>query len=158
MLGRRRQSLGGIWTFALGAAAGATAAVLLDPARGAARRARTRDQARAAARRVREEAARRARDASQRLEGRRYEAEHAHETVPDDVLVERVRAQLGKRASHAGAIEVRAENGIVILSGTIPRHELEPLLRLIPEIRGVRAVESRLEAHDGRGSAPAHPH
>jgi len=154
MLFERRRSFGGGWTFALGAIVGAFAAMLLDPARGAARRSRVRDRARSLSRQTKVEAAKRARDVRQRAAGRRYERQHADETVPDDVLVERVRAQLGKRTRHAGSIGVQALNGTVVLSGPIVRDELKPLLEMVMTIRGVRGIDNRLAPQDEAGSAP----
>lgn len=145
----RRESGSSFWSFALGAVAGAGAALLLDPNRGATRRARLRDKASAYRRQGETELRRRAKDASQRLRGKRYELEHAGETVPDDLLVERARAQLGKRVRHSGAIRVEARDGTVILSGPILRHEVEGLVEILHQVRGVKAVENRLDVHDG---------
>jgi osmotically-inducible protein OsmY len=153
LFGRRARSLG-FFTLALAALAGAALALLLDPRRGPARRARAGQKASAWARRGRILAERTARDLSHRAAGRRYELEHADETVSDDILVERVRAQIGKRASHAGALEVRASNGTVVLSGPIVRTEAEGLIRIVSKVRGVKAIDDRLELRDEAGGTP----
>jgi osmotically-inducible protein OsmY len=146
-----REERGFSWgSFALGVAAGAAAYFFLDPQRGAARRAMARDRTAAAARGAAEEARRRARRVQDRAHGLAYEAKaRAHEgEVPDDVLAERVRAQLGRPVSHPRALEVRASNGIVTLSGPILRGEVDGLVSRVSRVRGVRQVENRLEPHD----------
>jgi osmotically-inducible protein OsmY len=147
---RRARSLSASNLF-LAALLGGAVALLLDPRRGAARRASLAQKGSAWARRVRERAQRSARDLSQRAAGKRYELEHADEIVGDDVLVERVRAQLGKRASRAGALEVRASGGVVTISGPIRRDELQGLLEIVSKVRGVKAIDERLEVRDDAG-------
>jgi osmotically-inducible protein OsmY len=155
----RRRGGGFSWSafgpaFGLGALAGAAGALLLDPRRGGARRAWLRDKVASYARRGKEETERRARDMAQRAEGRRYELEHADEQVPDDLLVERVRAQLGKRVQQAHAIRVEASAGRVTLSGRILRHEVGGLIDVVKQVRGVHAIEDHLEVHDQPGNRP----
>src|SRR5919106_5270599 len=51
--------------------------------------------------------------------------------VSDQVLIERVRADLGGAVSHPRAIEVAAEHGQVTLSGPILADEVDTLLRRV---------------------------
>src|SRR5712664_1436747 len=75
-------------------------------------RAVLRDKSLSAARDAAGGVARRGRDLRHRLRGIVYRAKSrlADEEVPDDILVERVRAQLGRPVSHPRAIDVRAQD------------------------------------------------
>jgi hypothetical protein len=135
--------------FALGFGAGAVAMALLDPRRGGARRALVRDKARHWALESRQGLMEFRRDAANRLRGRLYEARarSSEDQVPDDILVERVRAQLGRPVSHPRALEVRAEDGCVVLSGPILASEVAGLISRISRVRGVRSIDSELDVH-----------
>lgn len=143
--------------FVAGFGAGALCAALLDPRRGAARRAKIRDQAFSFAKCTVEDAERMARDFLQRATGRIYELRHRGESVPDDLLVERVRAQIGKPLSHPHAVVVRAENGIVTLTGEALRWEVVPLLDIVAKVRGVHSIRNELRTHDDATSFPTQP-
>ena len=153
MFGRRRSR--GAGAFLWGALVGAGALFLLDPQRGNARRALVRDKARGWFGRARGQAEGRARDVAQRARGRRHELEHADETVPDARLVERVRAQIGRRVRHAKPIHVEARDGRVILTGPVLRSEVDGLLDVLGKVRGVKGVENRLDVHDEPGDVPS---
>jgi uncharacterized membrane protein len=71
-----------------------------------------------------------------------------HEEVGDDVLVERVRAELGRVVSHPHAVEVAADRGHVTLSGPILAEEARPLLRCVRNVPGVKAVSDRLTVYE----------
>lgn len=148
-------------TFVLGALCGAAAMWLLDPARGRRRRVQLRERAAASVRRAKEEARKQAKGAARRAQGRAYELQHAGEQVPDDVLVERVRAQIGKRARHAHAVHVAASGGCVILSGPVQKDEVEGIVTIVGKVRGVKTIENHLDVHErldrpsaGRASFP----
>ena len=147
-------------SFVAGFIVGGVTMALLDPRRGAARRALLRDKALSAVRDAAETGSRRARDLRQRLQGVVYEAKArmSEQDVPDDILIERVRAQIGRPVSHPRAIDVRAERGRVVLSGPILADEADDLIRRISRIPGVRSIESQLELHTDSGDVPSLQH
>src|SRR5690606_33879470 len=74
---------------------------------------------------------------------------------PDDaVLVERVRACLGRVVTHPSSVHVEAENGVVTLRGLILEKEVPALLDCVHSVHGVTAVRNELEAHAEPGRIP----
>jgi uncharacterized membrane protein len=72
--------------------------------------------------------------------------------VSDDVVVERVRAQLGHYASHARRIDVGCSGGHVVLRGPVSSDELIGLLRGVAVVPGVRTVTDELVVKDHEGN------
>lgn len=147
-----------------GAAIGAALVWLLDPNRGARRRAEIRNRAGHAARTASEAAdvsvrdiAHRSRGASAGLRGRvsEWRERLRGEPVDDRVLTERVRSRLGRLCSHPGAIEVVARDGTVELRGPILEAEVDQVLRGVSRVRGLEDVEDRLDVHRTPGDNPA---
>jgi hypothetical protein len=64
--------------------------------------------------------------------------------ISDEVLIERVRAELGRAVTNSSGIKVNAKDGEVHLSGSILQHEYHPLLKRIRRIAGVRYLVDRL--------------
>jgi osmotically-inducible protein OsmY len=64
--------------------------------------------------------------------------------VDDDVLVERVRAELGHKVESARTIEVFAENGCVTLGGSAMVHEIDRAEKTAKAVRGVTGVNNEL--------------
>src|SRR5918999_3993524 len=91
-----------------GVLAGAGLMYLLDPDRGARRRALVRDQAMRAQHRLAEGAEATGRDLRNRALGTAAElrSRFRRESAGDEILHERVRSVLGRVVSHPGAIEV----------------------------------------------------
>jgi uncharacterized membrane protein len=76
--------------------------------------------------------------------------------VPHNVLVGRVRSQMGRHVSHPGAIEVSADDeGRVILRGDILTHELDGLMKAVGRTPGVAEVRNELTSHKKPGNVPA---
>jgi hypothetical protein len=141
------------WTSLGAAALGAAVMYFVDPQGGARRRARARDQAVHAVRRLKAAAWAAAYDARNRARGRTIEtmarATDQLSVAPagDDVLVARVRAELGHTVPHPRSIEVTAEEGTVTLSGFVEVDHLERLLHRVRAIPGVDAVQNHLLAY-----------
>jgi uncharacterized membrane protein len=140
-----------------GAAIGVAVMYFLDPNSGRRRRARTRDKALHAARVMSEGAKVTARDTVHRAQGAWAEARRmfGHEEVGDEVLVDRVRAELGRVVSHPHAIEVAANGGHLTVIGPILSYEVRPLLRAVRRVPGVRAVSDQLTVYSEPGNLPA---
>ncbi len=136
---------------------GATLMYVFDPAGGNRRRARVRDAVVHWAKTAAAGAGVTARDAGNRARGLIAEtrARLRREPVADDVLGERVRAELGRIVSHPRAIDVQVDGGRVTLSGVVLAREADRLRRAVAAVPGVRAVASRLEVHETAGSEPS---
>jgi hypothetical protein len=125
---------------------------LLDPDRGRRRRAIARDKARSIAYRAGDlvDAARR--DASHRLSALQAWTRRLRlrdDGPSDAVLVERVRARLGRVVSHPHAVRVEARDGRVRLIGPILAREHLPLTAAVRMVRGVREVDDEaLQLHE----------
>lgn len=78
----------------------------------------------------------------------------ADTTSRDEVLVERVRARIGIVVRQPSSIDVSAQDGRVVLSGPVLADEVARLLRRIAGVRGVRAVDNRLEVHETPDGVP----
>ena len=138
-------------TIALTAAAlGAGAMYLFDPSRGRRRRARLGEAASHISHRTQAIAGMTARDVRHRLSGataRTLDQFIGEEAPADDVLVERVRARLGRLVAHPGAIDVVASAGTVTLTGPVFEAEVDQLIKGVAAVAGVTTVENKLEPH-----------
>jgi hypothetical protein len=123
--------------------AGAGLMFLLDPDRGGSRRGFIGDKALHVAKFFGRGVARHSRDMANRAQGMVAEtsARVARETVPDQVLAERVRSKIGRVVTHPRAIDVTAERGVVELRGAMLRSERPRAIRVAESVRGVRAVQ-----------------
>jgi hypothetical protein len=133
-----------------GAGLGALAMYLMDPSRGRRRRARLGEGASHAYHRAQDMMGMTARDVQHRLSGlaaRTLDRVIEEEAPADNVLVERVRARLGRLVSHPGAIDVSASGGTVTLKGEVFEAEVDQLIKGVAAVQGVTSVEDRLEPH-----------
>jgi len=135
----------------LGTALGAGAMFLLDPNTGPRRRAILRDKLVSLMHLTAWAADKTSRDVKNRLSGTVHstKSRFTNSDVSDDVLVERVRSQMGRAVSHSHAVRVTAENGRVTLTGEILSDELNDLLRSVSGVKGVEKVLNQLTAHEG---------
>jgi uncharacterized membrane protein len=140
----------------VGAGIGAGLMYLYDPQMGRRRRAVTRDKLLSLSHRLDDAVDVTARDLTNRTVGLWAEmrSSFTSDGVSDEVLAERVRSQLGGLVSHPSAIEVKAEQGCVTLSGPVLRDEVDRLLRGVASVRGARRVENHLTMHDEPGDVP----
>lgn len=146
-------------SFAFGLLAGMGLMYLLDPDRGARRRALIRDQVVHGAHELEdlgEAAGSVMRDVRNRARGAVLEARARvrDEPVNDVVLEERVRSEMGRLVFNPGAIEVTAAQGQVTLGGAVLTSELERLIAGVERVPGVREVVSRLVGQDEPGNTP----
>jgi hypothetical protein len=144
-------------TFGAGLGLGTGLMFLLDPDRGKRRRALLRDKAMLGARKTGECVEVTARDLRNRTHGIVADLQSRLSSAPvdDSILVDRVRAKLGRIVSHPGAIEVSAQNGTVTLSGPILVEEIPSLLSCAYRINGVNDVVNNLDAHQDADNHPA---
>jgi hypothetical protein len=75
--------------------------------------------------------------------------------VDDEVLIERVRAKLGRVVAHPHAISVVSTDVVVRLHGPVLQSEIQRLIRTIARVPGVRRVVNQLDAHSSAGHIPA---
>ena len=140
-----------------GSASGAGTMYFWDPSRGKRRRRVFRDRAAHAVRVLAARARRLWVDAFNHGRGVAHDAAHTlrEESVPDDVLVERVRARLGHLLRHTHHIEVIAQQGVITLRGRTPLVEADRLIYRIEDVPGVKAVINRMVTPGPRGASPA---
>lgn len=141
-----------------GAAVGAGAMFLLDPRAGARRRALIRDQMVHATHKTGDALDAMAHDVTNRARGVAAETAGAlrRERVDARKLQERVRAQLGRVVSHPRAIDVHTtDEGHVELVGPVLAHEADELIVAVRAVRGVTAVDDRLERHETAEGVPS---
>jgi hypothetical protein len=141
----------------IGASIGAAVAYMIDPDRGARRRALVRDKLVRAARVTREAAGATSCDLTNRARGivAATRGRLTRERPDDITLAERVRARLGRVTSHPHAIDVDAVNGEVTLSGPILASEVNRVLSAVGAVRGVKAITKSLQEHEGADGVPS---
>jgi hypothetical protein len=141
----------------IGLGIGAVVAFIADPRSGRRRRALARDQFVRAGRKTRDALDATARDFANRTSGivASTRARLNEGDIENDRLIERVRAKLGRAASHPRAIDIDASDGHVTLRGPILASEVENLLSTVQAVRGVQSVTNALEAHESAEGVPA---
>lgn len=134
---------------AVAAALGAATAFLFDPARGRARRARLMDQSAATLRRAGRSTGRMGRFRMSTISGKlsalgRRDGDGS--MANDATLKERVETELLRDVRvPKGALNINAEQGIVVLRGEVPDEEMRSMLEeRAGQVRGVWYVENLL--------------
>lgn len=135
-----------------GVSLGAIAMYLADPERGPQRRAMAKEALRGAAASTGDVLDVARRDLGSRVQGWRAQADsmltRGKEQMDDQVLKARVRQQIASAASQPGNIDIQIANGVVTLSGTIPKHERHFLLDSVRRVDGVVQVEDFLDTQE----------
>lgn len=136
--------------FISGLGLGAGVMFLLDPDRGRRRRALIKDQAVHISNTSRDALEKTARDFRNRASGviAETKARLGEQHVPDSIVIDRVKAALGRYPVHDRAITVDADNGVVILSGDTLADEVNIILEAITAVRGVNDVVNNMNVHD----------
>jgi hypothetical protein len=138
-------------TLLSGMALGAGLMYVFDPRRGAQRRAQARDKLIRGTRFLGCYLDKRSRDLANRSFGAIAELGSSIRdrvrSIDDEVLVERVRAQLGHVVSHPALIHVDASDGRIRITGHILDGELDKIRTRVARIRGVKECDLRVDAH-----------
>lgn len=144
-------------TLLYGIGIGAALMYILDPDRGARRRALIRDKAVSATNKTQQFVGKMSRDLSNRAQGLVAETRNMFrsEEVSDETLVKRIRAELGRHAVHHRAVEITASEGRVTLRGLALASEVVELISAVSSVRGVVEVDNQLEVHEQAGSISA---
>lgn len=132
-----------------GAAIGARLMYLFDPDRGRSRRVQLRDKAVRVIHLLRRESNKQVRNAANHLMGRILELRSSirdrSTEICDDIVLDRVRAQLGRDVRHLRMLDFRVENGCVIIEGPVLRGEAQKIRERLEKTRGVHDCEVRAQ-------------
>jgi uncharacterized membrane protein len=139
-----------------GAGVGIVMMYFLDPDRGRRRRALVRDQVVRVWTDLRFATEVAEHDLRNRTRGFLAEAMAvvSREGAPDHVLVERVRANIGRVVRNSRAINVHADGGRIALSGPILARDVPAVLLQAASTRGVKHLENNLEVHETPANVP----
>ena len=142
------------WLLLSGVGLGAALMYVFDPDKGNRRRALVRDQLTSAGNKAGTYAGKLSRDLSNRAQGLVAETRNyfRSERVSDEVLYERVKAELGRHPVHHRALEITVNDGTVTLGGLALSSEVDAITSAVSSVRGVQGVETRLEVHEEAGS------
>jgi BON domain len=156
----------------LGVGLGATSMFLLDPLRGARRRALIRDKMMSARRKTAEAAGATWRDLGNRMTGMlgrgrgvgqvgrggqrvsQTKRLFSDEAVDDARVAERVKSALGRATAHQRAISVRTADQCVTLSGDALASEIVSIVSAVQRVRGVVSVQNNIRTHRTGDSIP----
>ena len=139
-----------------GLGAGFAAIYLLDPRQGAVRRALVRDKVSRFANRGADNLASVGRDLRHRAQGSLASVRRqlGWEAVPNDVVIERVRSEVGRLVSHPHALAVRSDRGVVTVRGPILASERDQFLAAVRRVPGVRRVINEMGVYQSANNVP----
>ena len=143
----------------IGATMGSALMFMLDPDRGARRRALVRDTASSAARKTRHGLDATGKAMATRATGVAAAARRrwSNESAEDDRLVARIRAVLGQVASYPGTIEVEAYHGCVTVRGPVLASEVSAIIAEVASVPGVADLVDELDPHGEAGGPSSFP-
>lgn len=144
-------------SWVLGFLAGAATTFFLDPDQGRRRRVMFMDQFGRRARKLSDWSAKKQRHLGHIIEGLPHRIGHVFgaSAVDDEILVERIRAQMGRTTRHPGSIRVDAAAGRVSLSGPILASEVERLMKSVRRVPGVRHVINNMRIYSRGANIPS---
>jgi uncharacterized membrane protein len=134
---------------------GAGLMYVLDPAFGKRRRALIKDVATHGAKVLARGVDITGRDTAHRLKGVLQETKDVfnRESVPDEILTDRVRAEVGRVSSHPN-VEAIVESGCVMLLGPVVAWEEDRILKAVRSVHGVMGIINRMEPYQPRKNMP----
>jgi uncharacterized membrane protein len=143
-------------SFLVSAGLGAGLMYLFDPERGRRRRAMVRDQLTHVRHRARDAFDATRSDLTNRGQGMGASLRNWIGTgeASDPVLAERVRSVIGRIVAHPGSINVKTDQGRVVLSGPVLAKEVDRLIDRVGSVRGVRALDNQLDVYLEPGNVP----
>lgn len=123
---------------------GAALMYLFDPERGKARRAQIGDRVKAKAHDAERSAEKLAKDLRNRASGVKAKLSKTEQAADDDILIARIRSELGHVIDHADRVDVQASLGHVTLTGELPEADIEEAVRCAESVDGVISVDNQL--------------
>lgn len=137
-----------VTNFALGLGTGVVAGLLFDPVSGPRRRAYMRHKAAHTMRALNRWSIKAQRMWHNRLAGFYHDVAMASEgyvEVDDVTLEQRVRSQLGHSTDYTHSVTVDVASGVVVLTGAVPRGEIDDIVDCVESVKGVRDVVNKLQ-------------
>lgn len=133
--------------FIIGASTGLVAGYFLDPSIGRRRRAQFNDRRMRLQKNLAWYIERQARNLNNHVRGFISELTRPNQAPSDDILIQRIRAEMGHKVRNVKSIEVIAENGEVTLKGPILAEEVDRLYNCVRNVPGVTRVINELNIH-----------
>ncbi len=139
-----------------GVGIGVTSMLLLNPLRGARRRALIRDKMVSATRKTGEAAGATWRDLGNWITGMRSKTKHlfSDEAVDDATVAERVKSALGRVTAHQRAVSVRTADQCVMLTGDALASEITSIVSAVQRVPGVVSVQNNIRTHSTAEGVP----
>lgn len=135
----------------IGAGLGAGLMFMLDPEKGKDRRTLICNKVTDTIAKTEKAIVKTPQDIRKQINGLIAESRLLYNKARDEALENRVYTKIGQTVNNPGLIQVIANNGHLILTGSIPAIEEDALLEAVFLTRGVKTIENRLEVHARAG-------